>query len=218
MTKINLWVRLLNKWVQQERRILVTAFAIASCVIVLRLAGLLQSWELETLDQLYCWRPPEPDSKQVVIVEINEADLQKVKQWPIPDIAMATLLQKIASFQPRVIGLDIYRDLPVQPGHAELLNVTRSLPNLVGIERLRDEKSLGVPPPSMLNREQVGFNNIIVDFDGKVRRSLLYWHVDGKAHKSFALQLALIYLKSQGISQSQVFATGSGCVSAFSDK
>lgn len=199
MTKINLWVRLLNKWVQQERRILVTAFAIASCVIVLRLAGLLQSWELETLDQLYCWRPPEPDSKQVVIVEINEADLQKVKQWPIPDIAMAKLLQKIASFQPRVIGLDIYRDLLVQPGHAELLNVTRSMPNLVGIERLRDEKSLGVPPPSMLNREQVGFNNIIVDFDGKVRRSLLYWHVDGKAHKSFALQLALIYLKSQGI-------------------
>jgi CHASE2 domain-containing sensor protein len=48
-------------------------------------------------------------------------------------------------------------------------------------------------------RQQVGFNNVVVDADGKVRRSLLYWHVDGEAHKSFALQLALVYLKAEGI-------------------
>lgn len=198
MTKINPWVRL-KEWIQQERRILIISFAVAACVIVLRLAGFLQSGELEALDQLYFWRPPELDSQRVVIVEINEADLQKIKQWPIPDTFIAKLLQKIDSFQPQAVGLDIYRDLLVQPGHAELMKVTRSMPNLVGIERLRDEKSLGVPPPPMLDQQQVGFNNIIVDADGKVRRSLLYWHIDGKAHTSFALRLALIYLKSRGI-------------------
>lgn len=176
-----------------------TSSAVGGFVIVLRLAGLLQSWELEAQDQLFYWRPPESDSKRVAIVEINEGDLQKAGQWPIPDAVMAQLLQKINAHHPQAIGLDIYRDMPVQPGHEEFVKVVRAMPNLIGIERLKDEKSLGVPAPPMLNQQQVGFNNVVVDLDGKVRRSLLYWHVEGKAHTSFALQLALNYLKARGI-------------------
>jgi diguanylate cyclase (GGDEF)-like protein/PAS domain S-box-containing protein len=39
----------------------------------------------------------------------------------------------------------------------------------------------------------------VYDADGKVRRSLLYWHIDHQTHESFALKLALLYLKSEGI-------------------
>jgi adenylate cyclase len=34
--------------------------------------------------------------------------------------------------QPRAIGLDIYRDLPVEPGHEKLVQVFKSTPNLIG--------------------------------------------------------------------------------------
>jgi len=180
---------------------IVIALCLASPVIILRLIGILQSAEFTALDQMFRLRPPERIDDRIVIVEINEADLQRVGQWSIPDQVMAQLLQKLNSYQPRAIGLDIYRDLPVEPGRAEFIKAFKTIPNLIGIEKFQDSISPGVPPPPVLNqRKQVGFNNVVVDADGKVRRSLLYWHIKGDARKSFAFQLALIYLKAQGIS------------------
>ncbi len=199
MLKASLWSRL-KRWSQKEQRLLITSGGVTSAVIVLRLIGILQALEFAALDQLFHLRPPERIDDRIVIVEINEADLQQVGRWPIPDQVMAQLLQKLNSYQPRAIGLDIYRDLPVEPGQAEFIKASQTIPNLIGIEKFQDSMSPGVPPPPVLNqRQQVGFNNVVVDVDGKVRRSLLYWHINGEAHKSFALQLALIYLKGQGI-------------------
>jgi diguanylate cyclase (GGDEF)-like protein/PAS domain S-box-containing protein len=182
-------------------RVLLTSVGVAGCVILLRLSGFLQPWELGTLDQTFQLRPAEPTDDRIVIVGINENDLRQVKQWPISDRLMAQLLQKIQTARPRAIGLDIYRDLPVEPGHNELLATYRTLPHLVGIEQIKDKTSPGVPPPAALNStNQVGFNNLVFDLDGKVRRGLLFWTADGKDHRSFSLALALLYLQSQNIS------------------
>ncbi len=114
---------------------------------------------------------------------------------------MAQLLQKIQAHKPRAIGLDIYRDLPVEPGYAKLLQTYRQLPNLIGIEQINDKTSAGVSAPPVLGeRDQMGFNNLVFDADNRVRRMLLYWQLDdGKNHESFALKLALTYLKAEGI-------------------
>ena len=181
-------------------RVLLTSVGVAGCVILLRLTGFLQPWELATLDQTFQARPPEPIDDRIVIVGINESDLRRVRQWPISDSLMAQLLQKIQTSQPRAIGLDIYRDLPVPPGHDDLLAAYRTLPNLIGIEQIKDKTGLGVPAPTYLDsHQQVGFNNLVSDLDGKVRRGLLYWTVDGKSHPSFALSLSLLYLKANGV-------------------
>jgi diguanylate cyclase (GGDEF)-like protein/PAS domain S-box-containing protein len=199
MLKTSLWKRL-KQWTQQERQVLVTAAGVTGAVIALRLIGILQSSEFAALDQLFRLRPPEPVDDRIVIVEINEKDIQEVGQWPIPDQVMADLLVKLNSYQPRAIGLDIYRDLPVEPGHGEFIEACKTIPNLIGIEKLQDKTSLGITPPQVLDqRNQVGFNNVISDADTKVRRSLLYWHIEGKRHTSFALKLALAYLKPEGI-------------------
>jgi diguanylate cyclase (GGDEF)-like protein/PAS domain S-box-containing protein len=199
MLKTSLWKRL-KQWTQQERQVLVTAAGVTGAVIALRLIGILQSSEFAALDQLFRLRPPEPVDDRIVIVEINEKDIQEVGQWPIPDQVMADLLVKLNSYQPRAIGLDIYRDLPVEPGHGEFIKACKTIPNLIGIEKLQDKTSLGITPPQVLDqRNQVGFNNVISDADTKVRRSLLYWHIEGKRHTSFALKLALAYLKPEGI-------------------
>ncbi|HEY9873404.1 MAG TPA: CHASE2 domain-containing protein [Candidatus Obscuribacterales bacterium] len=200
MSKNSIWIRL-KQWTRLERRVLITSSSVAGSILLLRLLGILQPFELAALDQLFRLSPPEPTRQRIVIVEINEQDIRKLKKWPISDAVMAQLLQKINSFKPRAIGLDIYRDLPQEPGHAELVKTAKNIPNLIGIERFQEEKNSGVLPPSFLNSHQVGFNNFIYDVDGKVRRNLLYWYDDNdKAHKSFALSLALVYLKAKGIS------------------
>jgi diguanylate cyclase (GGDEF)-like protein/PAS domain S-box-containing protein len=199
MLKASLWNRL-KQLAQQERQVLITSAGVTVAVIILRLIGIVQSSEFAALDQLYRLRPPEPKDDRIVIVEIDEKDLQQVGKWPIPGNVMAQLLQKLNSYHPRAIGLDIYRELPVEPGHAEFVKACETIPNLIGIEKLQDKGGSGIAPLAVLRqRNQVGFNNVISDTDGKVRRSLLYWHVNGKHHTSFALKLALTYLKAEGI-------------------
>ncbi len=208
MLKVSRWSRL-KQWVQQERQVLLTSTGVTGIVIILRLIGILQSSEIAALDQLFHLRPPEPIDERIVIVEINEKDLHQAGQWPIPDRVMAQLLLKLNAYQPRAIGLDIYRDLPVEPGRAEFIQACETIHNLIGIEKLQDKTSLGVPPPPVLSqRQQVGFNNVVVDSDGKLRRSLLYWHVNGTPRQSLALKLALIYLKAEGITPKKADVNG----------
>jgi diguanylate cyclase (GGDEF)-like protein/PAS domain S-box-containing protein len=191
----------IKKWVDRERRVLITASAVASTVIVMRWFGFFQVWEWAAFDHFVRWRPAEPIDSRIVIVEIKEADLQKYG-YPISDAVLAQLLQKLHAGKPRAIGLDVYRDLPTQPGNAELLKTFKTIPNLIGIELMPDETRFGVRPPPVLDKlHRIGFNNVVTDADSKVRRTLLYaWPGDGKTHQSFALRLALLYLKSEGIS------------------
>ncbi|MFB2917065.1 CHASE2 domain-containing protein [Aerosakkonema funiforme] len=182
-----------------QRWQILLALCVASPGILLRLTGLLQSSEWAALDLFFRLRPSQPIDDRIVIVSIEEEDLQKYG-WPIRDRVIAQILQKLHSQKPRAIGLNIYRDLPVEPGYAELHKAFTNIPNIVGIENINYKNSPGVlPPPALSRRKQIGFNNVVVDADGKVRRSLLYCWVDNKSHTSFALQLAFIYLKAEGI-------------------
>lgn len=197
MFKTNLCCRL-KQWLRQESQVLMASAGVTGAVILLSLIGILQASELAVFDQLFHLRLPEAPDPRIVIVEINENDIQQ--NWPISDQVMAQLLQKLNSYQPRAIGLDIYRNLPVEPGRAEFVKACQTIPNLIGIEKLVDTMSNGVAPQPVLSQQkQVGFNNVVIDTDGKLRRSLLYWHTNGEARQSLALKLALIYLKSENI-------------------
>lgn len=200
----NLWATAKQRAVE-SKWMLLSASGVTVTVIILRLVGILQSSELAALDLFFRWRPLPPRDERIAIVTIDEGDLNKMEKWPMSDATLAKLLQNIQDKKPRAIGLDIYRNLPVQPGYAELRRVMGSIPNLVGIERMADRADDGKPgisgPLGLSRSNQIGFNNIVQDSDGKVRRSLLYLHADGKPHKSFALQLALMYLKEEGIAE-----------------
>ncbi len=191
--------RLLWEW----RGVWITAPTVAGLVIVLRMAGLLQPLEWAAFDQYLRLRPAEPRDDRIVIVGIDEADLQAIGQPIIPDAIYAQLLEKLKAHQPRAIGLDIYRDLPVEPGHQELERVFNSTPNLVGIRKVAgDSRREAVPPPPVLQAKgQVGANDLIVDADNKVRRGLVYLQApNGEQVFSLSLYVALLYLERQGIS------------------
>ncbi len=191
----------------EEQRVWITAASVAGLLIGVRLTGVLQPWEWALYDQFMRWRDtfplfnaPVKIDDRILIIGIDEQDLQQIEKWPVPDQVMAKLLTKLDSYQPRVIGLDIYRDLPVEPGNQQLQQVMRRLPNLIGIERLPEPQSAAVRPPAILaEKNQVGFNNVLLDSDGKVRRNLLYQHINGQPHTSFSLQVAIAYLQKQGV-------------------
>jgi diguanylate cyclase (GGDEF)-like protein/PAS domain S-box-containing protein len=193
------WIQL-KHLLRQDRRVILTAVSVAGCVIALRLTGWLQTLEWSAFDEFFKLRPLEPVDERIVIVGIGEEDLQKVGKFPIPDVVLTKLLEKLQTYQPRAIGLDLYRNLPVNPGHQDLLELYRSMPDLVGIQQFPDKTSSGVPaPPILADQKQVGFNNLVYDLDNKVRRGLLYWTTGQEAHQSFALTVALRYLKTEGI-------------------
>jgi adenylate cyclase len=200
----------LRQQIWQWRGVLVAAPSIAGLLIGLRLAGWLQASELAALDQFFRLRPKEPVDSRIVIVEINEADIQKGKKWPISDAKLAKLLETLKQQKPRAIGLDIYRDLPVEPGHQELVKVFQSTPNLIGIQKMVGNSSaLAVnPPPTLSKLGQVGANDFVVDSDGKIRRSLLSLKDrSGQTIVSFGVMLALTYLDAEGITLEEIDAS-----------
>ncbi|WP_255502872.1 CHASE2 domain-containing protein [Okeania sp. KiyG1] len=197
-THQNTILKNIKHWLIENRRLLLTASTSAGIVILLRSLGLLQSWEWTLYDYFFRLRPGEPLDPRIVIVGIDESDIQKYG-YPINDQSMAEILQKLHYLQPRAIGLDIYRDFPREPGYQNFVTALENIPNIVGIERIGIKDSLGIKAPEILvQKQEVGFNNILTDADGKIRRGFLYMHLeDGNFRKSFPLKLALNYLKKK---------------------
>ncbi|MDJ0515094.1 MAG: CHASE2 domain-containing protein [Trichodesmium sp. MO_231.B1] len=193
-------LKTIKHWLLENSRVLITASTSAGIVILFRSLGLLQTWEWALYDNFFRLRPIEPLEPRIVIVGITEADIQKYG-YPINDQLLAELLQKLHSLQPRAIGLDIYRDLPQEPGHQKLVTALENIPNIIGIEKIGTDNNLGIKAPSILEqKQQIGFNNFVIDADGKIRRGLLYMHLEnGNFRTSFPLKLALNYLKVEGI-------------------
>ncbi len=191
----------LKKW--NWRGVLIATPSVAGLVIALRLTGLLQTLEWKAFDQFFRLRPLVSVEPRITIVGISESDLHNVRQWPIPDTILAQLLEKIKSQHPRAIGLDLYRDLPVEPGHPALVKVFKTTPNLIGIEKVvgSGNSAAIAPPPELSRLGQIGANDVVIDGDGKLRRGLLYVTPDDReAVPSLGLSLALIYLQAKGVS------------------
>ncbi|MEG4037541.1 CHASE2 domain-containing protein [Microcoleus sp. S36b_A4] len=168
-------------------------------IVLVRLSGALQLIEWVTFDSFLRLRPSEPIDERIVIVGIDEADIQRIRNYPIPDREIAKLLRTLQKYRPRVIGLDIVRDLPVEPGHAELGATFKDIKNLILVEKVIPDS---IKPPPDLPPEKIGFIDYLSDDDGKVRRALLGTNrpEDNKKYVfSLPLRLAQTYLKAEGI-------------------
>ncbi|XHX78915.1 MAG: CHASE2 domain-containing protein [Stenomitos frigidus ULC029] len=196
-----MWKALKQK-VWQWRGIMIAVPSVTIVVLGLRSLGLLQALEFPVLDQFFLMRPLEAIDPRIVIVEINEADLQKVGRWPLKDTQLASVLETLKQQQPALIGLDLYRDLPDETGHQVLSKLFETTPNLIGVQKVgssSDSSSVN-PPPLLKQRDQVGANDFPLDADGKVRRGLFYLE-DSKGENvfSFGFVLAARYLETKGI-------------------
>ncbi|MBP0006571.1 MAG: CHASE2 domain-containing protein [Cyanobacteria bacterium SBC] len=184
--------------VKSWRGALVIAPTVAGLAILGSLAGGFRLLEWAILDRFFRLRPPEPIEERVVIVTIDESDIDYVEQWPMSDRVMSQLIRNIDAQNPRGIGIDVYRDLPVAPGQQELIEVFRSTPAAIGIEKAAGEPI--EPHPILDELGQVAANDLLLDADGKVRRGLiLLGKADGSFRQGFAVKLALMYLEQEGL-------------------
>ncbi len=147
---------------------------VIAAVVLARLVGWLQPLEWMALDRFLLLRPDEPMDERIVIIGIEEADIRQLHTYPVPDREIAQLVTQLQPYQPVAIGLDIFRDFPIGPGHVELTRVFQTTANLFAIERVSvDPPEAIVKPPAAVPPERVGFADIVLDADGYVRRSLL---------------------------------------------
>ncbi|KST63841.1 sensor histidine kinase [Mastigocoleus testarum] len=166
-------------------------------VILARLTGSLQFLEWMTLDAFLRWRPAESRDDRITIIGINEADINSIGTYPIPDRNIAKLIEKIQSYKPKAIGLDIVRNIQVPPGNNELIQVFQKYKNIFGAEVILGEDK--APPPPALPPERVGFIDVIIDGDGNSRRALL-GNPSNEGYKfSLPLHLVKTYLASKNI-------------------
>ena len=148
-------------------------------IIILRFLGLLQPAEWAAYDLLFHLSPDEPQDEKIVLVVWDEDNLQMLEETTISDRSLSFVLDTIRKQQPRVIGLDIYRDVPVtsrllsneqnERAYDRLNQIFRETDNLIGIEKVWNPT---IPPSKVLFEEgRAASSDIIVDRDNIIRRS-----------------------------------------------
>ncbi len=174
---------------------------VALSVLGLRTTSILEPLELTVYDWLIQSRSgAEGADPRIVLITVTEQDILRQGRWPITDAILAEALERLAQSQPRAIGLDIYRDIPVDPGHADLNRVLVEHPQIITVTKLGGGTAASIPPPPALaGTEQVAFNDILIDSDGIVRRGLLFQEVGDQTAYAFALRLALLFLAEEGV-------------------
>lgn len=183
-----------------------------------RSLGALQSLELSLYDQMVRLRPDQPPDNRLLVVGITETDIQSRQEWPISDRTLAELLAVLEQHQPQAIGLDLFRDVPIEPGHEQLTAQLTANKQLVAVCKMSSADNPGVPPPPGPATEQVSFSDVVIDAGGTLRRSLLIASpppFDGALPVqhgcntpktqllALSFQLALGYLAEQGITPVQ---------------
>ena len=198
------------------KRVGKTSAVAALLVMVVRFLGLLQPLELAAFDQLMRMRPDEGPDDRFLVVKLTEKDIQQRKEYPISDRTMVQLFQKLEQLKPRIIGLDIHRDIPQEPGHAELKAYLSQSDRLFAICQAGDigtdeerPDHIGVPPPPGMAKQKVGFSDLVGDSDGVVRRHLFYMALPtgspcNNVNYALSAQLAFRYLQAEGIDSKNI--------------
>ncbi|VAX07149.1 Adenylate cyclase [hydrothermal vent metagenome] len=177
----------------------VTALLVFLVLIGLRQSGALQALELNIYDRFTQLRPAIAPDARVVVLGVTEADLQRFSH-PLTDAVLVEVLATLLSYGPRVIGVDIYRDIPIPPGSNRLDALLRKNINIIWVEQFGQSGRVGVAAPAVLyGTERIGFNDLVYDSDGTIRRGLLFLDDGERLGYSLSLQLALGYLAEEGV-------------------
>ena len=185
-----------KSWLTPQIKSLIPVISITSFVILARLLGILQPLEWRAFDLGLRWRLDEPIDSHVTIISITEDDIQNELDYPISDKDLAEIIQTLQRYNPRAIGIDIFRDKPVREGFADLEQALQAS-NVIGVTKIHD---VPVQPPPMLPEAQIGFADANLNNDGYIRRSLLADEDDlGDYQFSITTRIVEQYLAPEGV-------------------
>ncbi|MBD2195809.1 MULTISPECIES: CHASE2 domain-containing protein [Calothrix] len=202
-----------NLGIRQSIATILLSTAIATLSIIgLRFLGVFQTQELQAFDHIIRLRPQEEQDSRLLVVEVTEKDIQNLSELrrglkSISDQKLAKLLEKLQTYQPRVIGIDIYRDIPDFQEKLKQLPLTAQLnqENVIAVCKGKDSEHdpQGIKPPIGVPVDRQGFTDAIRDPDGIIRRQILMvkQEISSRCTTPFSLnlQLAARYLYSENI-------------------
>ncbi len=165
-------------------------------MVGMRQLGFSQPLELAVYDWFLRSQPDLPPDPRILIVGITEEDIQTQQTWPLTDEVIAKLLSQLQQHNPTAIGLDIYRDIPHPRGN-HLLKQQLQAENVISIENLGNLDTESVPPPPGVPKNQIGFNDLVIDPDGVIRRQFMFAALGEEEFYSLSLRLSLLYLAKQ---------------------
>jgi adenylate cyclase len=176
---------------------LIGAHLIVAAIILARSDGWLRPFELLIYDALrVAWAGHEP-STRIFLVGGTEDDVADF-DWPLRDGELADLLERLASWEPRVIGVDIYRDKPKPPGTERLADVLARHKEIVWTFKLQEGAKRAILPPEVLRgTERAVIADFIPDPGNVIRRALLY--AGDQNYTAMGMELALRYLAAEHV-------------------
>lgn len=160
----------------------ILAFLIILILINLLLSRIVAFLDLAIYDFNFLIRPLESSDERIVIVGWDETSIQSFKESIISDDTLTLTLKKIIQQQPRIVGLDLYRDIPVfsprlsdqnnLKAYNSLQNLFRDSSNIIGIQKVI--KPLVNPPKILSQKEFVAASDIPSDRDLLIRRTFVF--------------------------------------------
>jgi adenylate cyclase len=147
---------------------LVASALVFLSIMALRRAGSIEALELAAYDWYIRLRPAVSVSdSRIVLIAITERDIHNQGRWPLTDATLAQVLEMLTQYRPRAIGLDMYRDIVVPPGRAELDAILTANHRIIAVTKLGEGGSDGIPPPPVLQQtDQVMIDPIVKTTEG----------------------------------------------------
>ncbi|NER49480.1 MAG: adenylate/guanylate cyclase domain-containing protein [Symploca sp. SIO1A3] len=179
--------------------LIIASLLFTGLLLGVRQLGWLQPLELVAFDLMVRIRPDEEPDPRLLVVGITEQDIEALGQYPISDAVLAQTLAKLSQNQPKIIGLDLARNIPIEPGYQSLVTQLQN-PKILGITFIGNSALERVPPPPEMTEERIGYSDVLLDPDGVARRNSMYTSTDTNNILSLSLKLALAYLASYNIS------------------
>jgi CHASE2 domain-containing sensor protein len=184
--------------------VLIASVAVTILLLVLRQMGMFQLWEWQAFDQMLRWRPDEGIDSRLLVIEATEEEINRYG-FPLPDAVIAQVVDRLKPHQPRIIGLDIFRDRST-PGRGALAKHFEQNQHFIGLcsaKQVSNANKPGIAPPPNLPKNRLGFSDVVVDPDGILRRHLLFMQPlrsdPCATEHSFSARVALHYLAKNNI-------------------
>ncbi|PSN15661.1 diguanylate cyclase [filamentous cyanobacterium CCT1] len=176
-----------------SRAVLVSSLLALALVSGGKRLQLFETLEMSSFDLLTRLQIQESPDARLLLIEVTEADLEAYG-WPLSDQVIADVIAEVQRHEPAVVGLDLYRNTPQDmPGQAALAQAFEA-PNVIGIFNVgKQGNGIEVPAPATWPVDQVGFNDLVIDPDGVLRRNLLYVSDPENPFFSFPLRVVLAY-------------------------
>ena len=179
---------------------------IIAAVLGARSLGAFHVLELMALDQFFTLNTRfsiEAPDNNITLVEVGLPYVEGSADqgYTITAESLATLLEKIFANQPAAVGMDIVSYRITGDDQRQLLSVFNQYPNLITVE---NSNPINAEPIQGLSQQQldnqVGFNDLIFDRDGTIRRALLGASFTGEQSDfklSFPIQVVRSYFENQ---------------------